>query len=78
MVGIQLCIQVLRPIVSLFNSNSIDIDIAYSVLHIKNAVNTHTINTSFFVFYMSKFGIGILVGVFGISVAAELIWTEKS
>ena len=77
MVGIQLCIQVLRPIVSLFNSNSIDIDIAYSVLHIKNAVNTHTINTIFFVFYMSKFGIGI-VGVFGISVAAELIWTEKS
>ena len=51
-------------------------DIPYSVLHIKNAVNTHTINTSFFVFYMSKFGIGI-VGVFGISVAAELIWTKK-
>ena len=49
-----------------------------SVLHIKNAVNTHTINTRFFfVFYMSKFEIG-MVGVFGISVAAELIWTEKS
>ena len=39
-------------------------------------LSTFTQSTlDFFVFYMSKFG---TAGVFGISVAVELIWSEKS
>ena len=50
--------------------------IQYYILRMLSTLTQSTLG--FFVFYMSKFGIGILVGVFGISVAAELIWTEKS
>ena len=49
--------------------------IQYYILRMLSTLTQSTL--VFFVFYMSKFGIGI-VGVFGISVAAELIWTEKS